>query len=222
MLLTAAQILAPVRAFRPGKTFVFPQRVSVLVGDNGAGKSTLLGLIRAQYRHHWTPSAMATKDTTGTIALTPAPSDAPDLLLHIDLSQDHMQGRAEFDERHFALQASLVGLSFGQVTLRQCAAMLEATTAPLVLIDEPEKGLSLAKQRAMLEVLACAIEEAPHRQFLISTHSPTIAHGLAQQVLALPEGRWMDTAAYFSALEAHGADMARRYRAARQAERPAP
>lgn len=68
----------------------------------------------------------------------------------------------------------------------------------------------------MLEVLRCAAEDRPERQFLISTHSPIIAHGLGDTVLALPSGAFMPTADYFAAMKAFGPRIAAQYRAAFQ------
>jgi predicted ATPase len=220
MLIQSIRFNTEFRTFPAGHVISVPNRVTVLVGDNGAGKSSLLGLLRGQFRSHWTPSQLSGYDWKEAISLTPSVPKG-EMLTYIDLAVDHMGTRTEFDTEDTDVQISVMGKSSGQASLLQLSSMMRKTKARVHLIDEPERGLSPAKQWVLAALLREITIERPDDQFLVSTHSPAVMRALSGNVLFLPSGRMMACDDYLEMSDAHGKAQADRYIAARHAERTA-
>jgi energy-coupling factor transport system ATP-binding protein len=178
--------------------------VVALMGRNGAGKSTLLSLVaglRAPTAGRIdvggaAPHTLEPRAAVRQVALVP--QDAGLLLDASSVGEecaaaDHEQGRLHGTTR--ALLDRLVpdlpdernprDLSEGQ-RLALALAVVLATEPPLLLLDEPTRGLDYAaKQRlvAILDDLA-----ADGHAIVIATHDVEVAAAAADRVLVLADG----------------------------------
>ena len=218
MLIKTIRWAKDYRCFPAGHSLELKDRVTVIVGDNGAGKSTLLGLLRGQFKSHWTPSSLSGRDWEDAIRVEP-PVPAGEPLTYIDLAADHMSSRSEFDTEHLDVQVAAMQKSSGQAAMVQLSGIMKQTRARVHIIDEPERGLSPMKQLVVATMLREIISERPEDQFLITTHSRPFMETLTEEVLLLPEGRHMPVEDYLLLAETTGLDLAARYVEARKKDR---
>lgn len=149
-------------------TVEFPHQLTVITGDNGAGKSTLLSAIRSLFpTTKWSMSQdRRTKDTL----TTPAFEDKK--LAYISLSDDLYKNSPEFDFDNMAVFRRARTASAGEGALLQIKDKLfKNTDADLIILDEPERGLSLRQQLVTAQFLHEFIFKNNSSQFIIATHS---------------------------------------------------
>ena len=188
------------RLFPKGTEFVFPERVTVIVGDNGAGKSTLVGALRAQFETGWSPSQIHFDKDDIPVTVTPKPEPGSKMT-YVDLAMDHFSTRPTFDFDNIDIQLAVRGKSSGQVALAQFLSLMDRSKAKIHVIDEPERGLSPFKINVLAALLKQAIEDRPEDQFFIVTHNVHLMDALGQKVLFMPFGTYVSVEEYW--MEAH-------------------
>jgi predicted ATPase len=183
--------LAAVRALRH-QPLAFHAQVTYLVGENGTGKSTLLEAMAV---------ALGFNPEGGTRHLRFATRDTHSSLVdHIRLSKGRRARRGYFvrAESFYNLASavdqvqvsdfyggtSLHDMSHGEAFLALAANHFR--NDGLFLLDEPEAGLSPARQLSVLSLIHDAVQQGS--QFVIATHSPFI--------MAYPQAwvYWLDSA----------------------------
>lgn len=177
------------RCFKAGQTFDFKHRVTTIVGDNGAGKSTLVALIRTLFKSEWTFSSLSTRDYEH---LETQRTESP--ITYIDLATDLLKTASQMSSDMF-LHVQCMQQSSGQSAVTQLMHQLQNNSSPIVIIDEPERGLSIAKQYVIGKYLAKWIGENTDVQVLVISHSREILKSVEPlgSFKQLPD--WQDTTA---------------------------
>lgn len=180
MFLNKVTFKEDVRLFKKGTSFSFDNQVTIISGDNGSGKSTLIGCIRNLYNNKWT---MSHDHTLENVLENENQKDVT--IGYIDLSSDLLVNSPEIDFDNFALQKKCMGSSSGEGAIFQLVDFLIThSDKPLIIIDEPERGLSIKKQLAIFNVLKTHIKNNPKQQIIMTTHSEYLM-GLSDNLLSM-------------------------------------
>ena len=193
-----------VRALRNVDLDVHRGEVVALMGRNGSGKSTLLAHLaglRAPDRGRIDlagsrPHEMSARDAIGHVALVPQ-----DASLLLDAATVDAECRAaDADTRRSAgttrdlLERLVPGvpadahprdLSEGQ-RLGLALAVVLVTEPPLVLLDEPTRGLDYASKHRLVEVLDDLAERG--HAVVVATHDVEVAAAVADRAVVLADG----------------------------------
>lgn len=163
------------RIFKAGQRFDFDPYLNVIIGDNGSGKSSLIGCIRELFpKTRWTVSEISIDK--GVLSNQPFEGEE---CQYIDLSSDLLREQhTHFDSKYSSLQIKCMDKSSGQAAFLQLGVQLEDHTSEVVIIDEPERGLSQAKQMVLAYLIKKNIESHPERQFFVITHSYELMQAL--------------------------------------------
>ncbi|MFS1429889.1 AAA family ATPase [Vibrio splendidus] len=163
--LTRIEFAEEFRCFAKGRAFEFNDGLTLITGDNGSGKSSLVGCIRSLYsKTTWTYS-----DLGASHVLVNQPVD--EACLYIDLNMDLLRNRLDLDYDNLALHTSVLHKSAGQGSLIQLVTMLTQTKCKMVIIDEPERGLSEANQFLASKCVEKFCIDNPDVQVILTTHS---------------------------------------------------
>jgi predicted ATPase len=158
----------------------FVDQITVLSGDNGLGKSTLIGCIRNLFDTKWTMSHCSSFDD---VLLNKSQKDVK--ISYLDLSVDLFAVSPEIDFDNFELFQKCRQSSSGEGAIFQLADFIGTNNAtPLLIIDEPEKGLSIMKQIKVANVIKKHALKNPQQQIIIATHSQYIME-ITNSVLSL-------------------------------------
>ncbi|GGQ50932.1 ABC transporter ATP-binding protein [Kitasatospora griseola] len=194
----------PVPALRGVELALFPGQITALMGRNGAGKSTLLGslvglhapdsgTVRVDGR---TPHKSRPKDLIRSVGLVP--QDPRDLLYAETVADEctaaDQDAGAEPGACRSILAALLPGiddrchprdLSEGQRLTLALAVVLTARP-PVLLLDEPTRGLDYAAKARLVEILRALAADG--HTVLLATHDVELAAELAHRTAVLAEG----------------------------------
>lgn len=162
------------RCFRTGDRFVFSLRVTALVGDQGTGKTSMIALLVARTGGKRIPAGAKAHEVA---ALTLSPPTGPteyrwfDSEKHNPRVKTHIETELDIFCRfvsHGQLQLpALLGL------LKKCGALAVAgDKQQVVLLDEPEAGLSQRSQEKVAAAVRAAADAGV--QIIVATHSAVI------------------------------------------------
>jgi energy-coupling factor transport system ATP-binding protein len=191
-------------ALREVDLMVRPTEVVALMGRNGAGKSTLLASVAGQLQPSGgrvrlgdlDPARSAPSQIVRRAGLVP---QDPSLILYADTVADELTTA----DRDFGLPAGSTAavldrvahgiardqhprdLSEGQRVSLALAVVL-ASMPPLVLLDEPTRGLDYAAKRRLVQVLAELAAQG--HAVVLATHDVELAAEVATRVVILAEG----------------------------------
>ncbi|OIJ67235.1 ABC transporter ATP-binding protein [Streptomyces mangrovisoli] len=193
-----------VTALRGAGLDVSPGEIVALMGRNGAGKSTLLGALTGLVRPQAgsvtvgpvVPAATPPRELVRHVGLVP---QEPRDLLYADTvaaecaAADHDAGAAPGTCR--ALVAGLLpgvsddthprDLSEGQRLVLALAVVLTARP-PLLLLDEPTRGLDYAAKARLVDILRALAADG--HGIVLATHDVELAAELARRVVLLADG----------------------------------
>jgi len=179
-------------------------RVCALMGRNGAGKSTLLWTVQGTRKRTTglvtvagaDPAALDAGGRRARVGLVP--QDADDLLYLETVDQECAAADAGAGARpgtcRDVLDRLVPGiprdrhprdLSQGQ-RLALVLAIVLAATPPLVLLDEPTRGLDYTAKRALATALAGLAADGA--AVVVATHDVEFVAGVADEVVVLADG----------------------------------
>lgn len=191
-------------ALRDVTTAIYPGEILALMGRNGAGKSTLMhcligikelshGVVRINDRD---PRAMKSAVLLRNVGLVP--SDPGDLLEASSVAEECRASDRDADVELGTTRALLAllapeildtmhpgDLSEGQRLLLALAIVL-AARPPLILLDEPTRGLDYPTKRRLVTVLR-DLTDAGHG-VVLATHDVELVAELATRVVVLADG----------------------------------
>lgn len=171
MFLDKIKFVEDFRCYKKDEEVVFNDNLTIISGDNGSGKSTLLSCIRSMYEVKWTlsdePSAKNKIEIEG---------DKEGSVFYLDLSSDLYKNSSELDFDNMSLYMQCQQSSSGEGVIFQLVNLLKEkiSTAKMIIIDEPERGLSIKNQILISRVINKFSTENPEVQFIVTTHSEAI------------------------------------------------
>lgn len=182
MYIEKAKIASQHRCFKKGQKFVF-RDITAIVGDQGCGKSTLLKGLQAQ-------------DKFLNLLLTPLGLKGVNSYY---FDSEHMNPRttdpnlytkANGEDKGIGYTGSIMSRfkSHGEVLKVYTVDCLKKAKDSVILLDEPESGLSLKNQYKLWVEIKAASERGC--QVILATHSLVIIQSV-EDVLSLEHGKWM-------------------------------
>ena len=192
MILPSITFKKDYRVFKEEQTITFKNPITVITGDNGTGKSSLLGAIRNLFpRIKWTMS----QDSSSKGVLKE--SEMTDVKAsYLCLSKDLYANASEFDYDNMDVFLATMQLSSGQGAFTQLVDMLKnCADADLLIFDEPERGLSIAHQTVVCEIIRQFSELHPNTQIIITTHSPRVME-LCEEVYSMNHKKYVEPTEY--------------------------
>lgn len=171
--------------------------VTVLMGRNGAGKSSLLWALQGSGpRHAGRVDIGGTDPSGGKPAARRAlvgllPQEASDLLYLETVDEECAAGGPGCRELLDSLVPGIPGerhprdLSEGQ-RLALALALVLTPRPPVVLLDEPTRGLDYEAKRGLADVLRALAADG--RTVLVSTHDVEFAAQVADRVVVMADG----------------------------------
>jgi energy-coupling factor transport system ATP-binding protein len=193
-----------VRALRGVGLTVRPGEITALMGRNGAGKSTLLGSLAGLHTPTagtvraggLTPHRARPRDLVRQVGLVP--QDPRDLLYSESVAAECTAADRDADAAPGTCRAlverllpGIAGaahprdLSEGQ-RLTLALAVVLTSRPPLLLLDEPTRGLDYAAKGRLVEILRDLAADS--HAVLLATHDVELAAELAHRTVILAEG----------------------------------
>jgi predicted ATPase len=152
--------------------------INIIVGENGIGKSSLLSLISNETYKKYVKFDV---EPNTTFRAFDTEKDNP----RIKTDMNTMKNPA------FSLNARFV--SHGEAMLPLIKAIKDFNDC-LIIIDEPEAGLSIFNQRKILKVFKESITKN-NCQIILTTHSYVIIEN-AKQVFSMDNKKWIKSDEY--------------------------
>ena len=149
LFLSKIKFIDDFRCYKKGDEIELKNQLTVITGDNGSGKSSLISCIRQLFDTKW---SMSTEESAKDKIESDV--DGNQKIGYLDLSADLYKGSAEFDFDNMDTFMQCMSSSSGEGSIFQMASFLKKNRdCPLIILDEPERGLSIKKQRLMKDVL---------------------------------------------------------------------
>ena len=164
------------RTFKAGHTVKF-DKLTIITGDNGTGKSTIISCIRQNIGAKWSMSdSSQCKDKIEHVEAC----NTNIKLFYLDTFKDLYANSPVFDFDNMNLYLSCYHRSSGQGLFAQIADMIGKFKGaiadgfdPILILDEPERGLSL-KTQCTLRKMISFLNENLGGQIIVTTHAPVI------------------------------------------------
>ena len=187
-------------ALREVDLALVPGRVTALMGRNGAGKSTLLWTLQGTRERR---SGRLRADGVDPARVEPGrrrhhvgllPQNAADLLYLETVAEECAAGDAGTGECRALLERLVPGipddlhprdLSEGQ-RLALALSLVLVARPPVLLLDEPTRGLDYAAKHALAQILRDLAADG--RAVLVATHDVEFVAQCADDVVVLAEG----------------------------------
>lgn len=188
-MIRSVRFLKKFCCFEPEDSFEFHPGVNLLVGDQGCGKSSLLNAIKMSSRKK-DPVVEVTLNQKGAMVFAfDFERDNPrtcSLPSGVDVSY---QLKAAWGSHGESVKSILSGLLPAvQGRLRKYPDL-----TPLVMLDEPDIGLSI---RSCYRVVGVLLKlESLGAQILCAVHNPTVIEAFPQ-VLSLEDRGWLPSAEF--------------------------
>jgi predicted ATPase len=196
MLLKEIEFKKDHRCYQAGDKVFFNSNLTIITGDNGSGKSTLITCIRSLYKSKWSMSS--SRDAHENLTQE---ADKDIEIGYLDCSQDLFKNSPEMDFENFGLYKKCMTSSSGQGSVLQLLNILDKhKNKPLIIVDEPERGLSIKWQNTVAKSLLNFSENNPDIQLIITTHSPKIMK-MASKVYSTSHRGYLSSEQYFYDLE---------------------
>lgn len=187
MYIEQAKIASKHRCFKKGQKFEF-RDITAIVGDQGCGKSTLLKGLQAQ-----DPFLNIQLTTLGLKGVNSYYFDAEHM--NPRTTDPNLYTKANGEEKGIGYTGSIMSRfkSHGEVLKLYTVECLKQAEDSVILLDEPESGLSLKNQYKLWVEIKAASERGC--QVILATHSLVIIQSV-EDVLSLEHGKWMKSDAF--------------------------
>ena len=170
------------RKFKKGSELRFTPGLNVVVGENGSGKSTLLSLLSNCHNNKYAQ----------TVLFNMVDDNSQCAINYFDTERSN--------PRTSALPYSGGGYGYALLDHRRSHGealfpILEYTTSmanSLILLDEPESGLSIPKQKRLFTLLSIA---AQNNQLIVATHNHYLIKA-TEKILSLKHCRLINSKHY--------------------------
>jgi predicted ATPase len=172
------ELTKPYREINPFRV-EFQDGMNLIVGENGSGKSTVLQLITEGKK-----SEYSTVDVNNV------------QFMYFDTEKHNPRTRNYLPEKGAMFQVASHFWSHGQ-TLFPILEHIKEISNQLVLIDEPESGISLSNQVKLLEAMDIAIKNSC--QIVLATHSYVFIRS-AEKVFNISTKRWVKSKTYLKSV----------------------
>jgi predicted ATPase len=171
MILNTINFLEDFRCFKKNETINFHDQVTVITGDNGSGKSTLISSIRSTFKSDWSSS----NDPHCENKIYTNIENSEEIeISYLCFSEDLLKNAVDFSD-NITLHIQTMSMSSGEGSLEQLVDKLESNKdKPLIILDEPERGLSMKRQILVYKYLKKHLLENPSQQMIIVSHSSII------------------------------------------------
>jgi len=186
LMLKSFELIRPYRNIRPFK-LKFSPGLNIIVGENGSGKSTMLALI--------IKDAPVATDVAKICKLTVTPGTKY-RFLDTERQNPRVQHRLPNDPKLFNFTVASHFCSHGE-SIMPLVRAIKSFKDELVLIDEPEAGISLSNQFKLAELFE---QVAKHNQVVVTTHSYVLIRRV-KKVYDLDSRLWTNSKSYLSKLE---------------------
>lgn len=178
--------------------FRFSQPVTLIAGDNGSGKSTFLEGLALNLNfsvaggRYGDPDASKGTNTESALSHYMLCDLGEPILRgfylrsesHMKLLENESGARVRAGRNHLDVSHNLMERSHGESIYD---VLLESVDGKgLYILDEPEAGLSIVRQMALLAEIQQAVERGA--QFIIATHSPIFLAARHSQIVELGLG----------------------------------
>ncbi|MCY9866437.1 ATP-binding protein [Vibrio coralliirubri] len=180
------------RCYKAGTKIHLHAGLTLITGENGSGKTSLVGCIRSLYKQ--TPWTFSDMGAEGILANEPMDKAC----LYIDLNMDLLRNANDMNYDYVGLQISVMKKSAGQGAMLQLISMMGDCKHEMVILDEPERGLSEASQFVVGKFVERFLNKYPERQIVVNTHSSIIMSILEpySPLLVAPAFTTISAAAY--------------------------
>lgn len=185
MYLRQVKVVNSHRCFKKGQKFEL-RDITVIVGDQGCGKSTLVKGLQSQDKDlHIQLTSLGVRGVNSYYFDTEH--------MNPRMVDPQMYTRANGEDKGIGYNEAILTRfrSHGEVLRSYTVDCLKQAKECVLLLDEPESGLSLANQYKMWR----EIQEAVKRdcQVIMATHCLVIIQSI-EEVLSLEHGKWMKSA----------------------------
>jgi predicted ATPase len=187
ILIKRIEVVEEMKPLKPGLTIDIKESILILVGDNGVGKSTITDGLASMY---------GKKDDTylkrNEYRFLNIETTRPDFKTKfIDFHGDDRKFAGSFGG-DVSLQMFHMKASSGQVSLSLLSsAGLKEFKDGLLVLDEPDRGLSLRNQLGMVEILLM-LPLIKNVQIIMTCHSDIILKGLSKFAQFYDVGKMKD------------------------------
>lgn len=201
MLFNEIKFVEDYRKFKKDETIQFDDNLTIISGDNGSGKSTLIGCIRNMFDSSWSYSY--NMDNNDKIIFSNDFNCNNKKVFFLDSCKDVNVTGAGLDSEHKTMEDMILSVkgikqSSGESLIYQIVHLLNnAKDADLVIIDEPEKGLSIKIQLLLSNVISKFCLENINTQVIITTHSEIMLN-LKDTIWSTTHKKKMKTDEYIS------------------------
>lgn len=179
------------RCYKKGDEISLNESLTVITGDNGSGKSTLLSAIRKIFETKWSFS-----DELEAVDKIEANVPKNIRIGYLDLSLDLHKTSPEINFDNMQTYMQCLNSSSGEGVFLQMVEFLnEHTDLPLVILDEPERGLSIRLQLIMTKFIRQHRAKHPNQQIIITTHSRVFMN-LSKEVYSTSHRDYIDPNEY--------------------------
>lgn len=141
----------------------FKNKITVITGENGTGKSTILDLINQSNKEQYSSNfSNYTLDTT---------SELKGNIEYLDSVSGLLKTLSYFDDDNMDLQIRSMKSSSGEGLLLQLANLNNKDlNNKLLILDEPERGLSIKQQLTLGKYLKFLESKFENLQIIVVTH----------------------------------------------------
>jgi energy-coupling factor transport system ATP-binding protein len=181
-----AKVFGKTQALAPMSLTLQSSSITAVTGDNGSGKTTLLWEVYRAAKHQGINTAMVPQNAADLLFL----STLAEELAESDLMSPNSKSRTSTRLESFVGRINPAthprDLSAGQQLALVLAIQL-ATDAPLIILDEPTRGLDLKAKMSLVDMLL-GLRDQGHC-VLVASHDADFIGAVATRQIALDHGR---------------------------------